>query len=134
MSETDKVEEGTEEEAGEEIVEVEGETPADEPEEPKEEVGPKTFDELKVVIILKDENVMIGVQSPDCDPVYETLKGTLAAALKKVPKIVDRAKQQWTENPRYPEADLPAPPEPVASSSTAARSSAKQDKGQPSFF
>ena len=118
--------------AEEEVVEEaeKEESPAPEPEEKEEETGPKTFDELKVVIILKNENVMIGVQSPDCDPVYETLKGTLATALKKVPKIVDGAKQQWTENPRYPKADLPPPPQPVAPSS----SSAKQDKKQPSFF
>ena len=121
-----------EEKAEEEFVEeAEGEeSPATEPEEPEAETGPKTFDELKVVIILKNENVMIGVQSPDCDPVYETLKGNLAAALKKVPKIVDGAKQQWTQNPRYPKADLPPPPQPVASSS----SSAKQEKKQPTFF
>lgn len=127
MSDTDEVEE-------EAVVEEEEESPTPEPEKPEEETGPKTFDELKVVIIAKNENLMIGVQSPDCDPVYETLTGDLAAALKKVPKIVDGAKQKWMENPRYPKADLPAPPEPVASTSTAARSSAKQDKGQPSFF
>ena len=122
----------TKEEVVEEAAEEESTTP--EPEQSEEKPEPRTFDELKVVIILRNENVMIGIQSPDCDPVYETLKGTLAAALKKVPKIVDKAKQQWMEKPRYPKADLPAPPQPVASSSTATRSSPKQDNKQPSFF
>lgn len=103
------------------------------PEEPEEVTGSKTSDELKVVIIMKKDNVMIGVQRPDCDPVYDTLQGDLKAALKKVPGIVDAAKQQWAENPRYPDADLPEPP-PAASTSTTSRSSTKEKKEQPSFF
>ena len=100
-------------------------------EEVEEKPQPKR-DEMKIVIVLKGENVMLGVQSPDCDPVYTTLKGTLAAALKKVPKLVAEAKQKWDSNPRYPKADLPTP-EP---SPTPARTpvTPKAKPAQPSFF
>jgi hypothetical protein len=121
------------EEVEEENEEVEEESPAPESEETEEAAGPKTFDELKVVIIMKKENVMVGVQSPGCDPVYETLQGTLATALGMVVELVDTAKQRWTENPQYPKADLPEPP-PAASTSTTSRSSTKEKKEQPSFF
>jgi len=130
-NETQDTDEVEEEEAEEE--ETRGDNPAPETKEPEENTAPKTFDELKIIINLKGENMMLGVQSPDCDPVYTTLKGTLAAALKKVPKLVKDAKQQWTSNPQYPKADLPEPA-PAPATSTATKSSAKPDKKQPSFF
>ena len=119
--------------------EVEGATVVEEPEEGQEEeseseeqeteesVKPK-LDELKIVIILKADKVMLGVQSPDCDPVYTTLQGTLAAALKAVPKLVKEAKEKWSTTPRNPKADLP---EPEPSSTPAAP---KQKPAQPKFF
>ena len=97
--------------------------------EPQEVVKPKQSDELKVVIILNSGNVMLGVQSPDCDPVYTTLKGNLTAALKRVPKLVAEAKQKWSASPLNPKANLPEP----KTSSTPARTPAPP-KAQPSFF
>lgn len=137
MAKTAKDKEPTkEEEVTEEVEEneePEEESPESESEEPEEDAGPKTFDELKIVVIMKKENLMVGVQSPDCDPVYDTLQGDLAAALEKVPGLVEAAKQRWSENPRYPKADLPEPP-PPAQSSKAAKSDTKEKKEQPSFF
>lgn len=101
--------------------------PAHEAAEPS---PPKPTDELKVVIIMKADNLMLGIQSPDCDPVYRTMKGSLAAALKKVPALVTEAKQQWEVNPRYPKADLPEP----APRPTPARTPPPKPKVQPSFF
>ena len=48
----------------------------------------KPATELKVVIILKADRAMLGVQSPDCDPVYKTMEGDLAAVLQVVPTLV----------------------------------------------
>ena len=73
--------------------------------ETPESAKPKPSNELKVVIIIKDSRVMLGVQSPDCDPVYTTLEGTLAAALKRVPKLVEEAKQKWSTSPLNPNAN-----------------------------
>ena len=100
--------------------------------ESQEGVKAQRSDELKIVMILNADKIMLGVQSPDCDPVYTTLKGTLAAALKRVPKLVEEAKQKWNANPLYPKADLPAPPP----SATPVRTPAapKQKPAQPSFF
>jgi len=58
--------------------------------------------ELKVVISLKGEKGSIGVQSPDCDPIFITFKGDLNEALGKVPELVAQAEEKWDQNPRYP--------------------------------
>jgi len=100
--------------------------------EPEEKAEVKPSNELKVVINMKEDKIMIGAQSPECDPVYETLTGTLAAALKRIPKLVAGAKEKWATNPRNPNANLPKP-EPV---STPARTptAPKAKPAQPKFF
>ena len=116
------VEEGGEEE---EVEESPQEAATDEPRQ--------ASDELKVVIILKGNRAMVGVQSPDCDPFFTTLEGDLAAALSQVPALVESANAKWDANPRYPKADLPEPPP----STTPARSQPAQSSAkpkQPSFF
>ena len=111
MSDTEA--EQTAEEAGEETTEVAAEQPAPES---------------------KDENILLGVQSPDCDPVYTTMKGSLSAALKKVPALVAEAKQKWEATPRYPKADLPEPaPSPTPARTPVTIQSAKKAE-KPSFF
>ena len=97
---------------------------------------PEKASELKVVIILKANKAMLGVQSPDCDPVYKTIEGDLAAVLQVVPTLVADAKLQWTAAPRYPKADLPkpvAPPTP-ATTPAAGKTAAKAAPAQPKFF
>ena len=109
---------------------VADETEEKQEEESQESEKAKPSNELKVVIILKDDRVMLGVQSPDCDPVYTTLKGTLAVALKRVPKLVSEAKQKWSTSPHNPNANLPKP-EPTPARTSAAP---KEKPAQPSFF
>lgn len=102
-------------------------------EEPAEENTKQVAEELKVVIILKGTRVMIGVQSPDCDPIFSTLEGELVTALSQVPQLVDNARATWDAHPRYPKADLPEPPP----SPTPARNQPPEPKTkpkQPSFF
>jgi len=115
----------TSEKTEEQVENQEEEPTAETPEE-----KPKPSNELKVVIVLKEDNIMLGVQSPDCDPVYTTLKGTLAAALKQVPKLVAEAKQKWSATPLNPTANLPTPEPPPARTPAAP----KESKAQPSFF
>ena len=93
--------------------------------------------ELKVVIILKADRAMVGVQSPDCDPVYKTMEGDLAAILQVVPVLVADAKQQWAAAPRYPKADLPKPVVPATTTTSVVNkpASAKtKETAQPKFF
>lgn len=96
---------------------------------------PEKASEMKVVIILKANKAMLGVQSPDCDPVYKTMEGDLAAILQVVPALVADAKLQWAASPRYPKADLPKPVAPAITTTPAARKpAAKAPAAQPKFF
>lgn len=72
-------------------------------------------DEIKVVIALKGSQGFIGVQAPNCDPIFATLEGGLEAALGRVPGLLEEALRRWEANPRYPKAERPTPipmPEP----------------------
>ena len=90
--------------------------------------------EMKVVIVMKADRILMGVQAPDCDPVYTTMEGDLGKALKKVPKLVAEAKQKWEAAPLNPKANLPEPePSPVqARTSTVAEPT--KPKVQPLMF
>ena len=123
---------GSEEEAEDEATSPVPETPAAVAEDtPK----PEKASELKVVIILKASRAMLGVQSPDCDPVYKTMEGDLAAILQVVPVLVADAKLQWAAAPRYPKADMPKPVVPATTTTPAAgKSAAKAATAQPKFF
>ena len=95
----------------------------------------KPATELKVVIILKADRAMLGVQSPDCDPVYKTMEGDLAGVLQVVPALVAEARLKWTAAPRYPKADLPKLVAPATTTTSAAsKPSAKAAPAQPKFF
>ena len=125
---------GSGEEAEEEVTAPAQEAPATvATDAPKSE---KTS-ELKVVIILKGSKAMLGVQSPDCDPVYKTMEGDMAAVLQVVPALVAEARLKWTAAPRYPKADLPKPVAPPATTTTSAAgrtAAAKATTAQPKFF
>jgi hypothetical protein len=90
--------------------------------------------EIKVIIIMKADRILPGVQSPGCDPVYQTSQGTLADALQLVPVLVGEANLKWDTNPRYPKADLPAPPPSTAPARTPVAATPAKPKTQPSFF
>jgi len=133
MAETDQEIPG--EEAQEESQEGEpGEDPGEEtPETQPEQEKPKPANELKIVIILRDDRIMLGVQSPDCDPVYETLKGTLAAALKRVPKLVEEAKTRWETSKLNPKCETPLPSQEQPVTTSRPQKAAAPSK-QPSMF
>ncbi len=125
MSKQENTQEETEEEEG---------TQEESTGEPTTEVKKEPSNELKVVINMKDDRMMLGVQSPECDPVYEMFTGTLAAALKRIPKLISAAKEKWATSPRYAKANLPTPeprPAPARASTTKAKTTKPE---QPSFF
>jgi len=116
------------EETGEEQEEEPTGEAAAETEQETEEASPKKpTNELKIIIVMKDDRIMLGVQSPNCDPVITTMDGTLDSVLELVPSKVAEAKLKWETNPRYPKADLPEPaPTPTpARTPTATRAPAK---------
>ena len=75
------------------------------------------MEELKVVISLKGEKGTIGIQAPDCDPVFSLFEGGLEQALDRVPGLVSEARERWEQSPRYPrtkhELTPPQPARPV---------------------
>lgn len=88
---------------------------------------------MKVVISVNETKGSIGIQSTDCDPVFETFEGDLDAALAMVPDLVQRAREQWDQNPRYPKGEVPKPPPPPprANAPAAQRQPAKQAPKSP---
>ncbi len=95
--------------------------------------------DLNIIIQFHGQRFMLGAGRSDCDPIFESMDGDLATALQHVPAFVEKAKQKWAVNPRYPKAVIPEPP---ASSTTAAPAhtpartpvAPKAPKAQPSFF
>lgn len=97
-------------------------------------------DELKVVISLKESKVAVGVQAPECDPVFFGLEGDLQATLNAVPEFVEEAKTRWETSKLYPkcESPLPSQEQPVATTSRASTGSKSQkvaaQRAQPQMF
>ena len=67
--------------------------------------------ELKVVIQLKGDRALVGVQGTNTDPVVEVLAATsLNDVLSAVPGILDRARERWATSPKNPAYKGPPPP------------------------
>lgn len=89
--------------------------------------------EIKVVIYLKEGRGYMGIGVSECDPILTALEGDLAAALERVPELVQQAKDKWAESAKYPKADLPKPEPPPPHQTTPSRQLAKKDP-QPKMF
>jgi len=92
-------------------------------------------EEIKVVVALKENRGSIGVQSPDCDPIFLTFEGDLGLALERVPGLVAEARQRWESNPRYPKCETPLPSQ-APPAQPAPRSASRQaaSTAQPPMF
>ena len=83
-------------------------------------------DEAKIVINLKENRATIGVQSPECDPVFTCAEGTMGEIFESAGRLLVDAEAKWKENPRCPKSDLPQPaPVPARAAPTAARPAPK---------
>ena len=97
-------------------------------------------DELKVVISLKGDKASVGVQAPECDPVFFGLEGTLKTTLKAVPGFVEEAKTRWGTSKLNPKCETPLPSQaqPAATTSRASTVSrgtkSTAQSNQPSMF
>ena len=117
--------EAGEDEPGDEAT-GEGDEVANEPTEPKS-------NEMKVLIAIDGENIMVGVKTPDTDPIFTKVEGGLAAALQRVPELIEDAKAKWATSPRNPKVNLPEPPAPATPARTTSAAAPPKPK-QPSFF
>uniref|UniRef100_A0A6M3M007 Putative von Willebrand domain containing protein n=1 Tax=viral metagenome TaxID=1070528 RepID=A0A6M3M007_9ZZZZ len=131
---------GEVEEQEPEEVEEQAKTGEDEPggevtKEGDEAATEPKSNEMKVLIAIDGENIMVGVKTPDTDPVFTKVEGDLASALQQVPQLIEDAKAKWATSPRYPEANLPKPPAPAPAAPARRISAAAPPKpNQPTFF
>lgn len=65
--------------------------------------------EVKIVVTLKEHAASVGVQAPNCDPVFSRVEGDLPAVLESVPALVEEAQRRWDASPRYPKCEWPLP-------------------------
>lgn len=94
-------------------------------------------EEVKIVITLKETTASIGIQKPDCDPVFSRVEGNLPAALESIPGLVEEAQRSWDSNPRYPKCETPLTPKsPPTTQLVTPRSSPRQTPAasQPELF
>ena len=91
-------------------------------------------DELKVVISLKGDKASVGVQAPECDPVFFSLEGDLKMVSKAVPGFVQEAKTRWEANKLNPECETPLPSQEPPPASTVSQPRREAPKLQPSMF
>lgn len=90
------------------------------------------MDEVKIVVSIRGQIALIGLQKPDCDPFFSRVDGDLATVLASIPALVEQARSQWESSPHYPKLATPLapPPAPVRPVSTPA----PKPKAQTSFF
>ena len=68
-------------------------------------------DDLKVVVSIKGDRAIIGVQRPSADPHIETFEDAdLASLAQEVPAVTERARARWEDAPKHPAYERPAPP------------------------
>lgn len=97
----------------------------------------KPSDELKIVITMKGDRSIVGIQSPDCDPIFTPLEGGLAAVKERLDDLVASANAKWDANPKNPQTVRPEPPPapPVsASRQSSRRATPAAEPAQPSMF
>lgn len=94
--------------------------------------------QLKVVINFKENKATVGLQSPDCDPVLNTVEGELQVVLQQLPELIQKAQEQWSQSARYPKTsrpELPAlAPQPAATASKSAAAASEKKGPQSSLF
>jgi len=91
-------------------------------------------DEIKIVITHQDNRGLIGVRSPDCDPILRTFEGDLGSGLERVPGIVEEARQLWAENPQFPKCETPLPSQAVPAKTAGTATAPKKTSRQESMF
>ena len=96
--------------------------------------------DIKVVILFKENRGLIGVQSPDCDPIFSTVEGDMVAIAAELTGLVESAQVKFTAAPKNPPSSLPKS-EPAAVSTGVARTTSARpvktktkDETRPSLF
>jgi hypothetical protein len=63
----------------------------------------------KIVINLSETGATIGIQQPQCDPMFYKAEGDLAHVLCNIPNFVKDAETRWQTSKLYPKTTFVAP-------------------------
>lgn len=93
-------------------------------------------EERKIIIYLKGDAAIIGIQKPGCDPIFRTADGTLGAVMTRAGELVAEAESIWVTSPLYPrcESKLPSQEAPAAAANRRQPAETASKPKQPSFF
>ena len=73
-----------------------------------------TAEELKVVVVVRGERAVVGVQRAGADPHIEAFDDQdLPALAGEIPTVVERAKARWEASPKHPAHTRPAHTKPA---------------------
>lgn len=106
------------------------------PAESKAPAVPKPINLTKIVITLKGNNAVIGVQADRCDPYWETVvlpRNMASDIADALPEVVENALAKWTEsktNPKFT-GQLPSQVKPPAPAPRPAATSQRQPAVKP---
>jgi hypothetical protein len=87
-------------------------------------------EELKINIVIKGEQILVGAQATDCDPKMTMLKGDLKTALERIPSFVEESNKEWDWRPRNPKSTIPEPKPPVPAKTAVASKPATSNAGK----
>jgi hypothetical protein len=74
-----------------------------------------TMPQRRLVLMEKDNTVLVGVSREDTDPFTINVEGDLETAVASIPRLLKEAEAKWTDTPKNPEYKPPAPaPKPEA--------------------
>ena len=90
--------------------------------------------EVKIIVTFKEDKALVGIQQTDCDPVFSHVHGDLLAVLCLLPDYLADAQSKWANSPRYPKAELPAPPPAPAVTTVRPAAAAEKSKIQTPMF
>ena len=79
------------------------------PDDAEEQAGQP--EDLKVVMSIRGGRATIGVQRPASDPHIESFDDRdLSGLTQEALAVIERARAQWKDEPKYPAHERPAPP------------------------
>jgi len=98
--------------------------------------------DLKITVLLKEGSALVGINTPDCDPVMFPVQGDIVSVAAELPALVAQAETKWAQAPKMPASSVkpPAPPAPPPGSATGGGTRAKTKaeepakEAQPSWF
>jgi hypothetical protein len=90
--------------------------------------------DIKIVLTLKGERASVGIQAPECDPVFAVVDGGLERALERLPGMIQEAQGVWDSTPRYPRCQRPPSQEARTQPAPTRVSTAQRRSEQPTLF